>query len=109
MSKSKVGWKSFIHLRPLEQSSHVGTESVHRQDSSRTHIFETVHRQNWRQLADKFEDSSPTKNTFLWVLMKKKKKYIFFFLNKRFLINETEINVRNYCLCCLFAKDSVTH
>ena len=39
----------------------VGSETVHRQDSSPTRILETVHRQNWRQFTDRFEDSSPTK------------------------------------------------
>ena len=39
----------------------IGTETVHQQDSSPTHILETVLRQNWRQFADTFKDSSPTK------------------------------------------------
>ena len=37
-------------------SSTGGTETVHRRDSSPTHILETVHRQNWRQFNDIFED-----------------------------------------------------
>ena len=44
-----------------------GSETVHRQDSSPTRNLETVHRQNWRQFTDTFEDSSLTKK-------KKKKK-----------------------------------
>ena len=39
-------------LTPLQRTERVGTETVHRQDSSPTHILETVH--------DKIGDSSPT-------------------------------------------------
>ena len=41
-------------------ASLIGTEIVHRQDSSPTHILKTVYRQNWRQITNRFEDSSPT-------------------------------------------------
>ena len=39
---------------PKEDSCFDGTETVHRQDNSPTHILETVHRQNWRQFTDKY-------------------------------------------------------
>ena len=34
-------------------------ETVHQQDNSPTRFLKTVHRQNWRQFTDTFEDSSP--------------------------------------------------
>ena len=38
-------------------------------DSSPTRISETVHRQNWRQFTDRFEDNSSTKNVYMYVYM----------------------------------------
>ena len=77
----------------------------------------TVHRHVlWRQFTDKIGHSSPTnlktvhlhRNTILWVLMKKINGWLSNTII-RFSLKEIERNVRSYCLCCLFAEDSVTY
>ena len=52
-------------------------EMVSRQLTDNTvnqRILETVQRQNWRQLTDRFEDSSPTKVINMCLYLEKKNK-----------------------------------
>ena len=49
-----------------------GDSSLTRQDTSQTMFWKTVHRQNWRQFTDTFEDSSPTKFYIAFIFVKLK-------------------------------------
>ena len=56
----------------------IGCKTVHGQDNSPTPILKTVHRQNWRQFVDTFEDSSST-NLFVF---KDLKNDLFLYINR---------------------------
>ena len=51
------------HLNALENTKTLDEKHIVSfrgdRDSTPTHILETVHRRNWRQFTDIFEDSSP--------------------------------------------------
>ena len=80
-----------------------GSETVHRQDSSPTRILETVHRQNWRQFTDIFEDK------IIFGNIKNQKRIVAIFKNCQTSISESHDLTGDEVIHmwkCLFCPDS---